>query len=228
MVGHEPNAGIGFVLTRTAATSGGISYTTYGELGMFYGCVQSEARLVVDLLCDRKLIATDDNGVLTKFSIRPEGYAQASLVKRGGDRQYAKGFVICRFSEKLDAVWKDVYNPVGNEERCPLLRVKDIHHNERIDDRICAEIRAASVVVVDLTDAESNFNVAFEAGFATALRKPVVWVKEADGGSSLKLPFDIITYNCLERDPRRMDEFKESFRFRLLAALEVAFPNVHQ
>jgi hypothetical protein len=75
------------------------------------------------------------------------------------------------------------------------------------------------VVLVDLT--EQNFNVAFEAGYALALNKPIVWMKkkEPDG---LKMPFDIYTYNCLEWDPSNLESFRQDLKFRLLAALQKA------
>lgn len=76
--------------------------------------------------------------------------------------------------------------------------------------------RAASFVLVDLSD--NNFNVGFEAGYALALGKPIVFTMQKPEGE-LKLPFDIQSHNILVYDAADHSEFKEQLPFRIAAAL---------
>jgi hypothetical protein len=119
----------------------------------------------------------------------------------------------------MDTVYESVYRPTGDALRCPIRRVKDIHHVDKIDDRICAEIERATIVVVDLTD--ENFNVGFEAGYALALGKTVVWAKRKGAAGSV-MPFDIYTYNCIEWSPSDLAAFRETLGLRIKVALEKA------
>ena len=48
-----------------------------------------------------------------------------------------------------------------------------MHHNEKTCDRILAEIRRSQLVVADVTDHKQG--VYFEAGFALALGRLVIW-----------------------------------------------------
>jgi nucleoside 2-deoxyribosyltransferase len=112
-----------------------------------------------------------------------------------------------------------VYDPVSNEVQCKIQTVADIPHNERIDDRIMKEICEAAVIVVDLTN--HNFNVAFEAGYALALNKPIIWTMKKDDTEKLNLPFDIQSHNILVYDKNEIVKFKEILKARMQVALNV-------
>lgn len=64
-------------------------------------------------------------------------------------------------------------------------------HNEKIDDRIIAEIRQSSLIVADFTGQRGG--VYFEAGFAKGLGIPVIWTCHEDGVENLH--FDTRQYN---------------------------------
>lgn len=185
--------------------------------GLAYGCTPAESFVAVQYLREEGLIETK----LESIYITPKGYVKASRVANGRAEVVPRGFVICRFTDGVDAVYDTVYSnaklPTG--EQVTLLRVKDIHHVEKIDDKIMAEIRAASFVLVDLSD--NNFNVGFEAGYALALGKPIVFTMQKPKGE-LKLPFDIQSHNILVYDESDHTEFKEQLPFRIAAALDKA------
>lgn len=185
--------------------------------GLAYGCTPSEAHVVIRFLKDEGLIETK----LEAIYITPKGYVRASEVAGGKGEVLPRGFVVCKFNENLDAMYEGVYKSVllPTGEPVTLLRVKDIHHVEKIDDKIMAEIRAASFVLVDLSD--NNFNVGFEAGYALALGKPIVFTMQKPEGE-LKLPFDIQSHNILVYDAADHTEFKEQLPFRIAAALDKA------
>ncbi len=58
------------------------------------------------------------------------------------------------------------------------IRVDKVHHNEKICDRILAEIRKCRIVVADFTHHKGG--VYFEAGFALALNRTVIWTCKKD------------------------------------------------
>lgn len=185
--------------------------------GMVYGCTPSEAAVVIRFLRDEGLIETK----MEAFLITPKGYIKANEVASRTAEVTPTGFVICRFTDSLNAVYEAVYAKVQlpTGEPVTLLRVKDIHHVEKIDDKIMAEIRAASFVLVDLSD--NNFNVGFEAGYALALGKPIVFTMQKPEGE-LRLPFDIQNHNILVYDSADHTEFREQLPFRIAAALDKA------
>lgn len=191
-------------------------------IGLAYACVDTEIPLVMRLLRDRGLIFPGDSVEEgTTIYILPEGYAAVDRYKSGQSTGNRSAFLVCRFTEPLDSIFDAAYKPLGDDPMlgCPIRRVKDVHHVERIDDKILQMIMEASVVLVDLTD--HNFNVAFEAGFALAKDKPIVWTIESSG-EGLGLPFDIQSHNVLLYDRNKLKEFQESLRYRMLAALQRA------
>jgi hypothetical protein len=192
------------------------------EVGISYGCTDLEAPMIYQSLLKRGLIEirhpeTHDDD--TRVFITPDGYGKIDELRSGSQDKVQQAFLVCRFTDAMERFYADVYAPVGDELKCPIRRIKDIHHVDKIDDRICEEIRRASIIVVDLTD--ENFNIAFEAGFALALNKPIVWTKQKEAGG-VKMPFDIYTHNCLEWDTNNLDQFRQDLKFRLLAALQKA------
>jgi hypothetical protein len=192
------------------------------EVGITHGCSETEAPMAYQLLIRRGLIVVrppETHDDQSRIYITPEGYTAIDTVTSGTEPILRQVFFVCRFIPELDTLHEEFVKAVGAEIGCQIQRIKDIPHVDRIDDRICQEIRRSTVILVDLT--EQNFNVAFEAGYALALNKPIVWIKrkEPDG---LKMPFDIYTYNCLEWDPHNREGFRQDLKFRLLAALQKA------
>lgn len=205
-------------------------------IGLAFGAVTGERTLLFQSLFDDGLItfgAPIDymggeppmiqrrGGHLVK--ITPKGYAIVEKLRKGDPFLTRKAFLVCRFIPEIHSLYANVYKPVGDsiEVQCPILRVMDIHHVDKIDDRIVHEIQEATVIVVDLTDTRKHgFNVAFEAGYALALGKPIVWTIKAPFPK--KIPFDIQSHNILVYDPNKLDEFSEQLKYRLLAALEKA------
>ena len=64
-------------------------------------------------------------------------------------------------------------------------------HNEKIDDRIIAEIRQSGLVVADFTGQRGG--VYYEAGFANGLGIPLIWTCHDDAVENLH--FDTRQYN---------------------------------
>jgi hypothetical protein len=192
------------------------------EIGISYGCTEIEAPMVYQSLIESGFVIVrppQTHQSPSRAFITPKGYAKVQELRTGATPTVLQAFFVCRFIPQLDELFDRVFQPIGADLGCTIRRIKDIHHIDKIDDRICEEIRRSRIVLVDLT--AQNFNVAFEAGYALALNKPIVWTKRKEAGDAV-MPFDIYTYNCLEWEVDKIDEFKEGLRFRILAALQKA------
>jgi hypothetical protein len=83
------------------------------------------------------------------------------------------GFIAMSFDSSMNAAFSDGIAPAISDAGYEPLRVDKVHHNEKICDRIIAEIRRARFVIADVTMQRQG--VYFEAGFAMALGLPVIW-----------------------------------------------------
>lgn len=190
--------------------------------GISYGCVPTEIPIAMQFLLDEALVCrTRAHG--NAIYITPRGYSAIEKIRRDQYPVDASAFLICRFNGNLDAIYDRVYSQFGkgNLPGCEILRVKDRPHIDRVDDRILADIRRAALVVVDLTD--YNFNIGFEAGYALALNKPIVWTKQhLEPTVGLDLPFDIQSHNILTYNPASPESFISELYPRIQVALEQA------
>jgi hypothetical protein len=193
------------------------------EVGVSYACTEIEAPMIYQFLIENKTIVVhppQSQQSSSRAFVTPKGYARISALTRGVAATVSQAFLVCRFIPELDDLFERVFRPIGVDLGCTVQRIKDIHHIDKIDDRICEEIRRSRIVLVDLT--EQNFNVAFEAGYALALHKPIVWTKRKGASGEGVMPFDIYTYNCLEWETDKIDEFRGNLKYRVLAALQKA------
>ena len=74
------------------------------------------------------------------------------------------------------------------------LRIDRTEHVNRIDDEIIMQIRQSKFLVADLTGQRNG--VYFEAGFAQALGRPVIWTCKACHFK--RLHFDTRQYNHIK------------------------------
>lgn len=113
------------------------------------------------------------------------------VASRGG-KASAEGvpqvFVVMPFAPAFDAVYaaiRDACMSLGPSLNAHCYRSDDISTPGRITQQIVEAIRAADLIVADMTGANSN--VLFEVGFADALDKPIIALNQ-DISSA---PFDI-------------------------------------
>ena len=101
----------------------------------------------------------------------------------------------CFIAMSFDPTLNDAYE-LGIRQAlmdCKLVpvRVDRVHHNEKICDKILAEIRRSQLMVADFT--MQRRGVYFEAGFALGLGRPVIWTCREDDKDNLH--FDTRQYN---------------------------------
>jgi nucleoside 2-deoxyribosyltransferase len=78
------------------------------------------------------------------------------------------------FDQSLDAAFENGIRPaIEDDARYQACRVDRVQHLEKICDKIVNEIRRSQFVVADVSQHKPG--VYFEAGFAMALNRPVIW-----------------------------------------------------
>jgi hypothetical protein len=122
-----------------------------------------------------------------------------------------QAFVAMWFAPELDEAWREGILPAFDGTGWRPVRVDSIEHNDKIDDRIVAEIRRSGLVVADVTGHRAG--VYFEAGLAMGLGLPVVWMVRADHLEGVH--FDTRQYNHIVWTTPA--ELREKLRNRLLA-----------
>jgi len=105
----------------------------------------------------------------------------------------AQAFVAMWFDESLDEAYSKGIDPALRATGYDPLRIDRLAHNERIDDKILAEIRRSGLVVADFTGQRPG--VYFEAGFGLGLGVPVIWTCRKDSLEGAH--FDTRQYNHL-------------------------------
>jgi nucleoside 2-deoxyribosyltransferase len=155
----------------------------------------------VDALANQGLIETpsptkDHSGKYPE-SVSPDAAYGATITLAGWAKLGATGanshtgFIAMSFDPSLNKAFSEGIEPAIREAHYEPLRVDKIHHNEKICDRIVAEIRRSRFVVADVTMQRQG--VYFEAGFAMALALPVIWCCRKDDLNNVH--FDTRQYN---------------------------------
>ncbi|MEK7344774.1 MAG: nucleoside 2-deoxyribosyltransferase [Pseudomonadota bacterium] len=162
-------------------------------LGLTYSLVDNDIRFLSDYLESEGLVQAYKSTSSLSLSVTPAGYAFIENYKRFSKPDAKTAFVAMWFASEVQSAYsngiKEVIKNCGYEP----IRVDEVHHHEKIDDRILRSIRDADFVVADLTGHRGG--VYFEAGFAIALNKPVIWTCRSDhfGGAH----FDVNHYQFI-------------------------------
>jgi hypothetical protein len=128
----------------------------------------------LELLNDRGLIdgLNTVGGHFRSTRLTSDGWEQVGRIE-SSLRVSNQAFVAMWFDQSLDETWENGFKPALMPTGFRPYRVGQDSHNEKIDDRIIAEIRRSGIVVADVTGHRPG--VYFEAGFAMGLNIPVVW-----------------------------------------------------
>ncbi len=102
-------------------------------------------------------------------------------------------FVAMSFAPDFDDLYIQGIEPAITRSGMKALRVDKTEHTNRIDDEILRQISASQMVVAEFTNQVPG--VYFEAGYALAQGKKVIWVCKKEQMD--KLHFDIRQYNCI-------------------------------
>jgi len=163
--------------------------------GMAYGCNLEEEFFAFKSLLERGWLSFPPNSNNAVLSAK--GYGEIVRIEHGKQAGARDAFLVRRWDPSMDGFFNEVSKDVLRAIGVKLEPVWAVEHNERIDERIFASLNSAAVVVVDIDKAK--FNVGLEAGYALALRKPIVAIRQKPGkNEDSALPFDIVTLNCYD------------------------------
>lgn len=151
-------------------------------------------------------LATGDTVVNDRYTvaITPEGliYLEDSETVPASSRE---AFVAMWFSEETNAAYADGIAPAIQELGYEPVRIDKHEHANKIDDEIIFGIRRSRFVVADFSCGADGARggVYFEAGYALALGRPVIWtVRSSD---LPRVHFDIRQFNQIVwNDPQEL------------------------
>lgn len=123
-------------------------------------------------------------------------------------------FVAMSFAADLHPIYLEAIRPALEQTGYVPFRVDDAQYNEKIDDRIIADIRKSGLLIADFTSHKGG--VYFEAGFALGLGVPVIWTcRDTDIPSA---HFDTRQYNHI------VWKDASDLRDKLVARIEATVP----
>ncbi len=117
----------------------------------------------------------------------------ASLERERGRVGTKQAFVAMSYSPELRTLYEQGIETGIEAAGYTSVVSRELEHNEKICDRIIAEIRRSRFLVADFTNHRQN--VYFEAGFALGLGLPVIWTCKA---GEVGEHFDARQYNHIE------------------------------
>ena len=150
-----------------------------------------EVQFLLEVLASKNLIKEMQRGI--SFRVLYDGYVAVDTITRKNESS-SKGFVAMSFDETLREAYENGIQPGIIDAGYTPVRVDNIHHINRIDDEIIAQIKTANFVVADFTGHRGG--VYFEAGFALGINLPVIWTCRKDDMKNLH--FDIRQYNTID------------------------------
>jgi hypothetical protein len=127
-----------------------------------------------------------------------EGWARLDPSGQGGIP--GRCFVAMACHSDLDEGYERGIRAALHDCNCEPMLIEKAQHNDKICDRVIAEIRLAEFVIADVTFHRQN--VYFEAGFAMGLGRDVIWTCREDEFTREKQHFDTRQYpHILWKDP---------------------------
>jgi nucleoside 2-deoxyribosyltransferase len=175
---------------------------------------RDELKYLTNHLVEAKLVDRRADG---KLVVSVTGWRQ---LQRERELRLAsrRAFVAMWFDSSLDAAYEAGIRQALEDVHLEAIRIDRVHHNEKICDKILAEVRDCGVVIADFTGHRQG--VYFEAGFALGLGKPVIWCcREKDLDEA---HFDTRQYNHIVWSTP--EDLREKLRERLRATVLPLLP----
>ena len=154
----------------------------------------SEVRSLIDYLIEMSWLAKTKDNDHTEYLVTVPGYAQLER-NENEQRRRPQGFVAMWFDAKLEQAFEAGFAKGIEDAGYDVCRVDKSHHNDKICDKIVAEIKRSMFVVADFTHGAdgSRGGVYFEAGLAMGQGIPVFFTCRED--CMRNVHFDTRQYN---------------------------------
>jgi hypothetical protein len=185
-------------------------------------CDNGELEMLLRYLEQAKFIErsweNDPDGEQVKsnnFLVTVKGWERVETVHNSGIP--GRCFVAMSFHDSLNEAWEKGIEPALRAD-CGLdpVRVDKREHNEKICDKIIAEIRMSQFLVADFTLHRQG--VYFEAGFALGLGRPIIWMCREDEFTPDKVHFDTRQYNHIVWTTP--EDLREKLKNRVIATIQ--------
>jgi hypothetical protein len=156
----------------------------------------NEIQSLINYLIEQKVIAiarhTDIGEMITLgYSLTVEGWQKyEKLLEINPESK--KVFIAMSFDKQYDDLFDKAILPACDSCGFHAIRVDKTQHNEKICDRIIAEIKQSRFVIADFTG--QNNGVYYEAGYAQGIGLDVVRCCKKEEIDDNKLHFDIRQY----------------------------------
>ena len=177
-----------YLLRKAGKTSDVVRLDMENDYPILFAKDQDEFRYY--LAKAHELGYIEQRGGGPNYRLDLEGWRRLAELRKY-ERKSDQAFVAMWFDSTLDDAWENGFKLAFQEAGYNPIRVDLTEHNEKICDRIIAEIRKSALVVADFTGQRGG--VYFEAGFAMGLGIPVIWTcRDTDIEN---LHFDTRQYN---------------------------------
>jgi nucleoside 2-deoxyribosyltransferase len=171
---------------------------------------EKEFRSLFELLEERKLIIDSAPNGFCSLSAEAHEFLDQN---RPTLNDSPMAFVAMWFDDSVEEIYDTAISPAINSCGYDCKRIDYVEHNQKIDDLIINYLKECRFVVADFTGHRPS--VYFEAGYALALGKPVIWLCHEDHIEDCH--FDTRQYNHIVwKDP---EELREKLERRILAVV---------
>lgn len=188
---------------------------TEDDIYRFFLMATGDLKTILDYLKEGQLIKYDKekNVYICYFTI--EGWKRYEQIQNEITNINSKqAFVAMSFDDSLKNIYTEAIKSAVEECGFDAIRVDSHEHNEKICDRIIAEINKSRFVIADFT--QNKHGVYFEAGYALGLGIPVIWIcKEQEVNN---LHFDTRQYNHIAWKDTK--DLKEKLSNRIRATIK--------
>ena len=158
-----------WVHAKAKSPADGVHLNPSMDYPIVYGADQQEFSFYVQKAKEMDLLDVGSN-MLARLSVG--GWKRAYELRRSAPRS-RQAFIAMWFCDDLTELGVAISKALRDTGYEPV-RMDLVEHNDRIDDRILAEVRRSSLMVADFTG--SRGGVYFEAGVAVGLGIPVIWM----------------------------------------------------
>ena len=154
----------------------------------------------------------------THNTLTVEGYARLAELETA-NTESSRGFVAMWFDASTDEAWEKGIKLGIEDAGYEAVRIDEQEHNDKIDDRIIAEIRRSRFIVADFTQGEKGARggVYYEAGFAHGLGIEVIFTCRKDVLDNNDIHFDTRQYNHIGWETP--EELRERLADRISAVI---------
>lgn len=163
---------------------GGLALTSSDEARALFAWSDSieeeELIFLLQMLAEEQAIRMDGQAGIPNVVVLPKGYDR--VAQETASTQLNQAFVAMWFDQSMLKPYEFGIEAAIREAGYQPLRIDQKEHVNKVDDEIISEIRRSRFLVADFTSEPQRprGGVYFEAGYALALGKPVIWCCRSD------------------------------------------------